>query len=1138
MNFHKWNIFDKHGNNLNWYSIEYMPLSFESIDGNGATGYLITNTSTNVIDSVITNKGWGYNNATTNLYFSNLITSPDLITLTEPDEVSIYYEDVEIFNPDASTSQGISYLSLDVSGDFIYPAVKYSGTVFLKPISQGLVETETLYIVEDYLNYHIRPYDVSNPTLIFRMDGDDNEIAFFEVNEYDEEISWSDTVIINDLSTLTYNEPLIINIGFKAAEEGVFERRLKMYHQVGDLEYLFGEIVINAESIGQDERFRTLLTNFGLPDPVNFPKIFKEANIKEDLIDWKLINQKSKLMILEHANIMPFIGTYKALVNAIKWLGYEDVYVKEWYYNLKTDKKEALYISYDAKERSKTLLMIPLDSRRYLKKMNVLSLCYCLTRETGEIDDWGTPLTENCYTYSIDEILIKLIALKDWLEKYIIGVNCRIVDITGEGVYFERFRNLIYNTTNIGINVNYEIPLTAKTVYDNSELLNGEASIYSTIKELTSLTAGDLEYYKARDYLNYVWDPSFCVRTADASFIEDPSVILCGGTARFPIPFLQEIQWKHSVIKQNAVIPTELVTNSLLIYDNDLRFNNILDVSSRFYDTSTNLTILLENATLRNPDQDVWVDSIDFSIYTDPSLNGYYWMESSIGNLTKFSGYMMIRPDTSFYLEYAYDDNYKVPLLSIGNFKYTDVSGNTTSISKRYFLDIIDGKITLNANNGQTYNLNFNYDTSLSEQMISLDVTYLSNRELLYLYDPSIYYFNGANDPNVLLIDNSIYISTVYDIGEYNTELYAFDGNNNIYYSLAKDPFNVWIKDPTIYAYIDISCNNICSSTSMLMNDVSILISENKYPLFDRIIPLQGLTVQLDSFGNPFVVVPNLSYFVDLPEVNTMNRFWNLTERCTSVGSDNVTVDKDFQDFLEGDTINLIKFNREDYYYITEASSYILSITGSVLTLDNIPTDFILPDNKYEVYLQNITERNTDNLINNDSNKTLTIDICTYAFRETQVISILAQDLSTNFIWGSSYRILDISTNGYTYTLDSLVPQIFIDSSSRYNITAKHAFTTLVDYIFDINVSTYEYNNNFYIKLDNACSQEYYLDNTFVTANIDFDHDKVIQQWYETTDNLLSKDFWRFKTPITVDTSTLILLRSEFDSSSYFVSIT
>jgi len=37
-----------------------------------------------------------------------------------------------------------------------------------------------------------------------------------------------------------------------------------------------GAISIKSEVVGEDERFRTLLTNFGVPDPINYSNIFAE----------------------------------------------------------------------------------------------------------------------------------------------------------------------------------------------------------------------------------------------------------------------------------------------------------------------------------------------------------------------------------------------------------------------------------------------------------------------------------------------------------------------------------------------------------------------------------------------------------------------------------------------------------------------------------------------------------------------------------------------------------------------------------------------------------------------------------------------------------------------------------------------
>jgi len=64
-------------------------------------------------------------------------------------------------------------------------------------------------------------------------------------------------------------------------------------------------------------------------NPKDFSALFKEIDINEDLPDWRILNPKSKHMILEHDKIMPYVGTYKALINAIKWLGYDDIYIRE-----------------------------------------------------------------------------------------------------------------------------------------------------------------------------------------------------------------------------------------------------------------------------------------------------------------------------------------------------------------------------------------------------------------------------------------------------------------------------------------------------------------------------------------------------------------------------------------------------------------------------------------------------------------------------------------------------------------------------------------------------------------------------------------------------------------------------------------
>ena len=56
------------------------------------------------------------------------------------------------------------------------------------------------------------------------------------------------------------------------------------------------------------------------------------------------------------------------------------------------------------------------------------------------------PKTFRIYEYRTDEILSKLYSVKAWLEQHILGVNCYISDICGEGIIIERLKSPAYVT--------------------------------------------------------------------------------------------------------------------------------------------------------------------------------------------------------------------------------------------------------------------------------------------------------------------------------------------------------------------------------------------------------------------------------------------------------------------------------------------------------------------------------------------------------------------------------------------------------------------------------------------------------------------------------------------------------------------
>ena len=69
-----------------------------------------------------------------------------------------------------------------------------------------------------------------------------------------------------------------------------------------------------------------------------------------------------------------------------------------------------------------------------------------MTEENDQpIDKFGFPSVEKKNNYYDNGTIVKLMSLRKYLEKYILGINCRITDVTGEGIIFERY-NFITST--------------------------------------------------------------------------------------------------------------------------------------------------------------------------------------------------------------------------------------------------------------------------------------------------------------------------------------------------------------------------------------------------------------------------------------------------------------------------------------------------------------------------------------------------------------------------------------------------------------------------------------------------------------------------------------------------------------------
>ena len=239
-----------------------------------------------------------------------------------------------------------------------------------------------------------------------------------------------------------YNsKALPIHVAFMANEKydaTTYNRTLYMYYN----NQIVASIKFYAETVEEDERLKIWNDNLGYNITPEDEMIFYKSDIKEYKPDYILLNEKRKELMMEGSNIYPYIGSYKAIINAIKFFGYENLNIIEFWRNVNPDDENFGKIYNSSKyslTHKETLTIgsrnIVLPNKDY-KKVNALALVYSINEPTGEVDKWELPLVRETFTYTLEEALIKLFALKKKLNKEFMPGSSKIIDIIGEANYF------------------------------------------------------------------------------------------------------------------------------------------------------------------------------------------------------------------------------------------------------------------------------------------------------------------------------------------------------------------------------------------------------------------------------------------------------------------------------------------------------------------------------------------------------------------------------------------------------------------------------------------------------------------------------------------------------------------------------
>ena len=341
----------------------------------------------------------------------------------------------------------------------------WTGKVYMPEVSANLYETVNLFVLEDCLlngdaviNKPISPdgqintldfswealrSDQSKDVIMYGMRMDGGKAYVKELKTQSLTLAPFSTIDSQDAEYLKsintqLNTALQVNIACSSPNEGIHKRIL----QIKANGAVIANIEFYCEVEAEDERLKILLGNLGASLEEEDFMLFKSHDISEMHPDYQLLNQKRRELLLELNNIKPFVGTYKAILNAIDFFGYDKITLKEYWINVDKDSKNfgklhAIPVPNSSVrgEMTRKLLKFKMPSATQ-KKTSRFSLVYRLNEPDGTFDQWDFANVKEVFDYTPEEVLIKLYGLKNRLQRDFLPLEAKIVDITGEGDYF------------------------------------------------------------------------------------------------------------------------------------------------------------------------------------------------------------------------------------------------------------------------------------------------------------------------------------------------------------------------------------------------------------------------------------------------------------------------------------------------------------------------------------------------------------------------------------------------------------------------------------------------------------------------------------------------------------------------------
>lgn len=277
--------------------------------------------------------------------------------------------------------------------------------------------------------------------------------------------------------------------------------------QINVLKRTIAYFDIYGESEEEDIRHKINLNNKN----INILKlqdffIFKNVDIKEEGIDWIFLNRKRKELIEIYPEIFNNLSSYKSVIQAINFFGYNDLSFTEYFQNINPESNKygqlmnmELLNIFDKSVDGWQFSNLAFENLRNegFRKTNLFALNYKITDTDGNFIN----------AYSLDEVRIKLLGLKRWLTENIIPLGTKIADINGKYQMQQDYtiKHSSYMSKNFRVE-EYAAPIDFN-VSGYSQPITGQPNTYDISVEFFSHEPIDWFEYKIRTFYIEKWKP-------------------------------------------------------------------------------------------------------------------------------------------------------------------------------------------------------------------------------------------------------------------------------------------------------------------------------------------------------------------------------------------------------------------------------------------------------------------------------------------------------------------------------------------------------------------------------------------------------------------------------------------------------